>query len=80
MAARSIILGVAPPELVELFGYNPIVEIDMNKPFEQIQNILANTDLYSNLIEKNYETVKNYHTWYHRWRSIQSQIYKIPIN
>jgi hypothetical protein len=67
MAAKTIVLGVAPDELKELFGYNPVIDIDINNPVEQIKNILKNPHLYSDLVEKNYQTVKNNHTWYHRW-------------
>jgi hypothetical protein len=74
MAAKTIVLGVAPEELKELFGYNPIVEIDIEYPVEQIKDILKNLDKYDALIERNYQTVKNSHTWYHRWLYIQNHL------
>ena len=74
MAAKSIVLGVAPPELIELFGYNPVVEIDINNPFTQIESILQNLHLYEPLIEKNYEEVKKNHTWENRWLQIQANL------
>jgi Glycosyl transferases group 1 len=67
MAAKTIVLGIAPDELKELFGYNPVIEIDMSNPVEQIQHILKNLSVYDDLVEKNYQTVKNNHTWSHRW-------------
>ena len=74
MASKSIVLGVAPPELIELFGYNPVVEIDIDNPFAQIESILQNLHLYGSLIEKNYEEVKKNHTWENRWLQIQKNL------
>jgi Glycosyl transferases group 1 len=74
MAAKTILLGRAPQELIDLFGYNPVIEIDMENPFLQIQSILNNPDAYTTLVEKNYETVKSKHTWENRWLQIMSHI------
>ena len=70
MASKCLVVGHAPQEMVELFGYNPVVEIDMEKPAQQIREILENFADYIPLIEKNYtETVTN-HTWAKRWEQI----------
>lgn len=70
MASKCLVVGHAPQEMVELFGYNPVVEIDMENPVQQIRSILDNFDDYIPLIEKNYtETVAN-HTWGKRWEQI----------
>jgi hypothetical protein len=74
MASKTIVLGVAPEELKDLFGYNPILEINVAQPVEQIKNILDNLGQYSSLIEKNYQMVKEKHTWVNRWLIIQSYI------
>jgi spore maturation protein CgeB len=76
MASKSIVLGVAPPELLELFGYNPIVEININNPFEQIQFILSHLEDYDELIERNYLEVKKNHTWAARWETIEEFIHE----
>jgi hypothetical protein len=70
MASKCLIVGHAPQEMVELFGYNPVIEIDMEKPAEQIRDILENFADYIPLIEKNYaETLAN-HTWNNRWQQM----------
>ena len=72
MASKCLVVGHAPQEMVELFGYNPVVEIDMEKPAEQIRDILENFTDYIPLIEKNYiETLAN-HTWNDRWQQIRA--------
>jgi hypothetical protein len=72
MASKCLIVGHAPQEMVELFGYNPVVEIDMKKPAEQIRGILEDFTDYIPLIEKNYaETLAN-HTWNNRWQQMHA--------
>ena len=70
MASKCLIVGHAPKEMVELFGYNPVVEIDMKDPVGQIRQILDHFSDYIPLIEKNYtETLAN-HTWKKRWEQM----------
>ncbi len=73
IASKCILLGQVPQEMIDLFGYNPVVEADMNKPSEQILSILENYISYIPLIEKNYDNLK-YHTWNNRWADMTSQM------
>jgi len=70
MASKCLIVGHAPAEMIELFGYNPVIEIDMTNAVSQLDNILNNYDHYIPLIEKNYQAVLENHTWLHRWNQI----------
>lgn len=70
MVSKCLIIGHAPHEMIELFGYNPVVEIDYTDPLNQILSILKNGAAYTPLIEKNYQTVLERHTWKHRWEKI----------
>lgn len=74
MASRCLILGKLPYDMLHLFDYNPIVEIDEENPVAQIESILANFDTYIPLIEKNYEAVKNLHNWDNRVTQIENFI------
>lgn len=71
MVSKCLVLGNAPAEMIELFGYNPVVEIDMLRPHEQLSSILDNFNDYIPLIEKNYQMVIIYHTWKCRWNQIK---------
>lgn len=71
MVSKCIILGHAPKELIELFGYNPVIEIDYRDPENQILEILDNYSDYHSLVEKNYEMVLKNHTWQNRWNSMK---------
>ena len=72
MASKCLVLGVAPKEMIELFGYNPVVEIDMKNPSRQIEDILQNYDSYIPLIERNYAEVANNHTWDNRYERMKA--------
>ena len=74
MVSKCLVVGHAPEEMVELFGYNPVVEIDMEKPAEQIRDILKNFDDYIPLIEKNYTETLTNHTWNNRWQQMRAII------
>jgi hypothetical protein len=66
MASKCLILGHAPQDLVFLFGYNPVVEVDHADPLSQINYLLDHFDQYIPLIERNYENVKQNHQWKNR--------------
>lgn len=70
MVSKCLIVGHAPPEMIELFGYNPLVEIDMSDPAGQIISVLNDFTSYVPLIEKNYAAVTENHTWSKRWSTI----------
>ena len=53
MASGCLLVGQAPHELVDLFGYNPVVEVDWHAPQQQIQNILARIGDYQSLVNRN---------------------------
>ncbi len=72
MASKCLIVGHAPAEMIQLFGYNPVIEIDMTNAVLQLDNILKNYSDYIPLIEKNYLMVLENHTWNHRWSQIKS--------
>lgn len=63
MASKCLILGKLPYDMIPLFNYNPIIEIEEDNSVAQIQSILCNFDSYIPLIEKNYEEVNKFHTW-----------------
>ncbi len=79
MASKCLVLGKAPEEMIQLFGYNPVVEVDLENAAEQIIGILENFENYSELIEKNYKTVVENHSWAKRWEQI-STIFTGNIN
>lgn len=71
MASKCLVLGRMPDEMRELFGYVPIIEIDMKRPAEQLYEILQNLEDYSDLIERNYACVVQNHQWVNRISAIE---------
>jgi hypothetical protein len=71
MASKCLIVGHAPKEMVELFGYRPVIEIDWEDPSGQIESLLHNYHLYIPLIERNHREIMKKHTWAHRFEQIK---------
>jgi hypothetical protein len=70
IVSKCLIVGHSPKEMIDLFGYNPVIEVDMSDPVGQIEIILKNFDTYIPFIEKNYQQVLQYHTWSNRWNQM----------
>lgn len=78
MLAKCLIVGHAPKEMVELFGYNPVVEIDYADPCSQLSFLLSHYENFIPLIERNYSNVLENHTWDKRWKIIKHSISMLP--
>lgn len=74
IVSKCLIVGHAPKEMVDMFGYNPVIEIDMDNPVDQLNNILNNYSDYIPLIERNYKEVVENHTWEKRWAEIKENL------
>jgi len=70
MASRVLLLGQAPQELVDLLGYNPVVEADMRDPAGQLLDILSHIETYQPLVDKNYRRVLEVGTWEYRVKKV----------
>jgi hypothetical protein len=75
IVSKCLVVGHAPAEMIELFGYNPVVEIDMDAPEEQIISLLEGYDEWIPLIEKNYAVVTASHTWDKRWERMAAVLF-----
>ena len=67
MVSKCLVVGHAPAEMIGLFGYNPVVEMEMHRAGEQLLEILERYEEYVPLIERNFEAVLSSHTWQERW-------------
>jgi hypothetical protein len=75
MVSRCLVVGHAPAEMIELFGYNPVVEIDPVSPDEQLVEILDRYEEWMPLVEKNFQAVTAAHTWDHRWQRMAAVLF-----
>lgn len=63
MAAGAIPVGVCPPDLREMLGYNPVVEIDRAHPMMTFDNLLNNLGPFSEVKERNRLAVEQNADW-----------------
>ena len=63
MASGCLLYGHCPDELRTLFGYNPVIEMDVDDPAKQILNLLREIDTYQPLIQRSYQRMREIGTW-----------------
>ncbi len=77
MASKCVILGHCPAELRDLFGYNPVIEIESGNETEQIDSILANISEYEYMVEQNYDRLLEVGTWEARVQTILQNVQQV---
>ena len=70
MLSRMVMLGHAPKELVDLIGYNPVIELDTTNAIDQLNDILTHIEDYQSLVDKNRETAIRMGDWTVRVREV----------
>lgn len=70
MLSRIVMVGRAPKELIDLIGYNPIIDWDGNDASPLVSDILGNIGKYQDLVNRNYETAKKMASWEMRMKDI----------
>lgn len=70
MLSRIVMVGRAPKELIDLIGYNPVIDWDGNDASPLVSDILGNIEKYRNLVNRNYETAKKMASWEMRMKDI----------
>lgn len=63
MLSRIVIVGRAPQELIDLIGYNPVIEIKRERQTEHIIDIIKHIEEYQTLVDKNRETALKMGDW-----------------
>jgi hypothetical protein len=79
MAAKCLIVGHCPAELMDIMGYNPVLEADMTSAESaagQIEEILANVDRHQELVDRNYRAVLERGVWDVRIRQLLDELAK----
>ena len=70
MLSRIVMVGRAPKELIDLIGYNPVIDWDGNDASPLVSDILGNIGKYQDLVNRNYETAKEMASWEMRMKDI----------
>lgn len=63
MLSRCVMVGHAPKEMIDLIGYNPVIEIDKKDPCGQVMEILSNIQDYQDFVNKNLISALRYGDW-----------------
>lgn len=63
MLSRIVIVGRAPKELIDLIGYNPVIEIGKENQTERIIDIINHINNYQSLVDRNNDTAKKMGSW-----------------
>jgi hypothetical protein len=63
IASCCLIVGHCPAELEDLFGYNPVIEADLQDPAGQLFDLLQNIDSYQGFVDKNRQRMLEVGSW-----------------
>ncbi|SCH85828.1 hypothetical protein [uncultured Bacteroides sp.] len=74
MYSRCVMLGHAPQELINLIGYNPVIECEINNIQNQVLHILSNIDSYQKIVNDNYEAAMSFGSWQSRLSTIYEKL------
>lgn len=74
MLSRCLIIGRAPQELIELIGYNPVIDVDWSNPELQLKQILSDIEEYQEIVDKNYTASLKYASWDNRIEFIKKTL------
>ena len=70
MLSRIVMVGHAPQELIDIIGYNPVIEIDSANPILQITDILTHIEDYQELVDRNRTAALEHGDWRLRMRDV----------
>jgi hypothetical protein len=77
MASRALPVGHAPADLVEMFGYNPVVEVDESTAAERLPCLLAGIGGWQSFVDRNLARLLQVGTWDVRARQILDEISRL---
>lgn len=70
MLSRTVLLGRSPKELIDLIGYDPVINVDYNNLHEQIRHISSRIAECQELVNRNREIALRMAPWEIRMRYI----------
>ncbi|MCQ4079696.1 hypothetical protein NGB36_03555 [Streptomyces sp. RB6PN25] len=74
IASGCLVVGHAPSELVELIGYNPVVEVDWSAPADQLLDILAAPEKWQSHVDNALRRMREVGDWSERVRRIRETL------
>ena len=75
MFSRMVMVGHAPQELIDVIGYNPVIELsDKISAEELIADVIEHIEDYQALVDKNRETAERLGSWDVRMKWLMSEL------
>ena len=75
MLSGTLIVGHAPKELVDLLGYNPVIELETDEDIgSRLSQILDNISSYQELADKNLAVARENASWDTRMTRLLPQL------
>lgn len=74
MASGCILLGRCPTELQDLFGYNPVIEVQEGHESRQVEQILGDVAAFQPQVDANLQRLLEVGTWHDRVRLILKHV------
>ena len=65
-ASRCLVVGQCPAELRDLWGFNPVADVDPSAPLETIIELARSIERHQELVDKNYARLMEAGCWVHR--------------
>ena len=77
MFSRMVMVGHAPKELIDVIGYNPVIELREDVSTEElIRDVLEHIEDYQGLVDRNLETAKRLGSWNMRMKWLMGELRK----
>ena len=78
MLSGTLIVGHAPKELVDLLGYNPVIELETDEDIgSRLSQILDNISSYQELADKNLAAARENASWDTRMTRLLPQLHQL---
>lgn len=74
MLSRIVMVGRAPQELVDMLGYNPVIDIDHADPDAQMMDILSHIADYQPLVDRNRAAALAHADWTLRMKIVREYL------
>jgi len=63
MLSRCVMVGRSPAELIDLIGYDPVINVDWDHPQQQLIDLLNHIGDYQGLVDKNLKVAREMGSW-----------------
>jgi hypothetical protein len=63
MASGCLVVGRAPQELIDVFGFNPVIEAELDRAAAQLRALLEDLPAHQDRVARNLEAVRRVGVW-----------------